>query len=155
MMLALEIIALLAVAAAALIAGAIVRNGVPISAPPGAVPRIAAYLGTNVAETRDDHRFPELTTRRFGVEPHDLFRRVRQAMDGLGWNVVETDDSRWLRAEVRSPLLGFIDDLEARVLDAGDGESKLEVRSSSRVGRGDLGANAGHILSLHAALDVI
>ena len=38
----------------------------------------------------------------------------------------------------RTPLLGFADDLELR-LDAGAG--LIHVRSSSRVGRSDLGAN--------------
>ncbi len=51
----------------------------------------------------------------------------------------------YLRAEFRSRLFQFVDDLEARV-DAGAGA--LQVRSGSRVGRGDHGVNRARVQAL-------
>lgn len=135
-----------------LIGSALLRNGVPISAPPGTLRRISAYLSTNVAETKDDHPFPELRTRYFDVDAESLFARVGAAMDILGWTRFADADARILRAEVRTPLLRFTDDLSAEVIRSGERRAKLRVRSSSRVGRADFGANAGHILRLYDAL---
>ena len=41
-------------------------------------------------------------------------------------------------------LFGFMDDIVIRITPAGSG-SRVDVRSESRVGRSDLGANAGRI----------
>ena len=49
-----------------------------------------------------------------------------------------------LEAVDRSPLFGFADDVVVRVTAMADG-SRVDVRSVSRVGKGDLGANAKRI----------
>ncbi len=135
---------------------AILRNRVPIGAPPGAVARLTTYLTNNVAETRDDHRFPELRSRSFEVGADDLVEYIRRACERLGWeNVSVGPETAEVRAQVRTPLLRFTDDLDARVEPTGPGSAKLHVRSSSRVGRGDLGANARHVLDLYEAIEVL
>lgn len=149
----LEILAALLIAGTWLTGAAILRNRVPVSAPPGKWVRITTYLTTNVAETREDHPFPELRTRCFDRDPDALIAQVEAAMDRLGWTHTRHADSKSLHAEVRTPLLGFADDLLAEVISCGKRQSKLHVRSASRVGRGDLGANAGHILRLQEAVD--
>jgi uncharacterized protein (DUF1499 family) len=59
--------------------------------------------------------------------------------------VLSTGD--YLAATFRTPLLGFIDDLEAR-LDREAGV--IQLRSASRVGHSDLGANRKRIERLVA-----
>ena len=55
-------------------------------------------------------------------------------------------------ATVTSQLLRFVDDvhIELRVAACG---TELHVRSQSRIGRGDFGANARHVMELHLTLD--
>jgi uncharacterized protein (DUF1499 family) len=146
----------LAIVSVLLGANAILRNRVPVAAPPGAVARLTTYLTRNVAETRDDHRFSELRIRVFEVSADDLVEYTRRACELLGWEDigVEPQQSR-VRAQVRTPLLRFVDDLEARVEAVGPKSAKLYVRSSSRIGRGDLGANARHVLDLYQAVDAL
>jgi uncharacterized protein (DUF1499 family) len=135
---------------------AIVRNRVPVAAPPGAVERLKTYLGRNVAETREDHRFPELRTRAFPVSADELIEYTRRACERLGWEDIGEDPQQGrVRARIRSPLLGFVDDLAARAEAAQPGYAKLQVRSSSRIGRGDLGANARHVLDLYQMVEAL
>ncbi|HSS63674.1 MAG TPA: DUF1499 domain-containing protein [Gammaproteobacteria bacterium] len=135
---------------------AIARNRVPVAAPPGAFERLTTYLTRNVAETRDDHRFPELRTRVFEVGADDLVEYTRRAGEQLEWKDIGVDPrQRRVRAQIRTPLLGFVDDLEARVEAAGSGSARLQVRSSSRIGRGDFGANARHVLDLYQTVEAL
>lgn len=135
---------------------AIVRNRVPVAAPPGAVERLKTYLSRNVAETREDHRFPELRTRAFPVGADDLLEYTRRACEQLGWQDVGVDPQQSaVRARIRTPLLGFVDDLVAHVEATDSGSAKLQVRSSSRIGRGDLGANARHVLDLYQSVEAL
>ena len=62
-----------------------------------------------------------------------------------GWTVVAADEAAGeLRAEARTPRLGFTDDVVVRVTDAG-GATRVDLESASRVGRADLGTNARRI----------
>jgi hypothetical protein len=155
-MLALKLIAGLAIVAVLLTGSALLRNRVLLSAPPGLGARLGAYLTTNIAETRDDHVFPELRTRIFQVNAKTLLRVTEQACTDLGWKVLRVDaENLNLDAEVRTPLLGFTDDLQARVEAAGERAARLHLSSRSRVGRGDLGANQRHIIDLLSAIDAL
>ncbi len=109
-----------------------------------------------MVETRDDHSFPELRTRIFQLKPDDLLEYARRACERLGWDDVGVDpQQRKVRAQVRTPLLRFVDDLEARAEPAGPNSAALAVRSSSRIGRGDFGANARHVLDLYETVDAM
>jgi len=155
-MLALKLVAGLAIVAVLLTGGALLRNRVSLSAPPGFGLRLGTYLTTNVAETRDDHVFPELRTRTFEVNAKTLLGVIEQACAELGWKVVQIDaQNSSVLAEVRTPLLGFTDDLQVRVEAAGEQAARLHVVSRSRVGRGDLGANQRHVLDFLSAIDAL
>ncbi|GAA5525992.1 hypothetical protein Maes01_02571 [Microbulbifer aestuariivivens] len=65
--------------------------------------------------------------------------------EDLGWRIVARDDGAGhLEAVDRTPLLGFSDDVVVRVTATENG-SRVDVRSSSRVGISDLGKNAERI----------
>lgn len=140
-----------------LLAGiALLINGVPLREPPGLWPRLQSYLASNLAETRADHPFPELRPRSFPLPARQLHQRVLTAMRELGWQEIR-DDPQTLRIEavVATPLFGFRDDLLARVQAETPERSRLYLRSSSRVGRGDLGANSRHLRDLYQALEAL
>jgi uncharacterized protein (DUF1499 family) len=59
--------------------------------------------------------------------------------------VVAEGDYLWV--EVSTPLLGFVDDVEFLL----DRSGVIHVRSASRVGRSDLGANRSRVAALRAA----
>lgn len=68
------------------------------------------------------------------------------AIEEAGGDIIARTDS-YIAAEFETPLMRFVDDVEFRK--AGDA---VHVRSASRVGKSDLGANAKRIEQLRAAL---
>jgi len=134
----------------ALLAGALVLNRPPWLAPPGPWARLALYLTTNVAETRVDHERPELRPIELPLDLASARALVLDAMRGLGWRNVRADGDT-LRAEVVTSLLRFTDDVSVGLEPVPQGV-RVQVRSASRIGRGDLAANTRHVLDLYAAL---
>ncbi len=65
---------------------------------------------------------------------------------------IVTQDERYLHATFTSPLMGFVDDVEF-LLDTGIAEAnpRVLVRSASRLGKSDLGANAKRVEKLRGA----
>jgi uncharacterized protein (DUF1499 family) len=62
-----------------------------------------------------------------------------------GWELVDQDRAEGrIEATATTPWFGFRDDVVIRVTSA-SGISRVDVRSKSRVGRGDVGANAKRI----------
>ncbi|MGQ0591740.1 MAG: DUF1499 domain-containing protein [Gammaproteobacteria bacterium] len=136
-----------------LIAGGLIANRPPMMAPPGLWARLVTYLSTHVAETRPDHPFPELRPRLYALPTDRLYAAAREAIGGLGWKIASEDPAGVsLTAVVESALWRFKDDVVVRVEPA-EGGSTLGMRSSSRIGRGDLAANTRHLLDLDAAIE--
>ncbi len=155
----LRALAVLAVIGAGALVGSLARNNPPWRDPPGFAARLHTYLTTHVAETRADSPFPELRPRRYpGLAPDALYRLAVQALEHMQRTVIveRQPAARELRAVVRTPLVGYRDDLTVRVEPnpAGTG-SVLMARSASRVGRGDLAANTRHLLDFYAELDAL
>lgn len=82
------------------------------------------------------------------LDPAEAFREVERVVESMDRTDVTHVEGRYLRAEARSRVFRFIDDLE--VLLQPDGE--LVVRSASRVGRSDLGVNARRVEQLRGLL---
>ncbi|MGH8565970.1 MAG: DUF1499 domain-containing protein [Gammaproteobacteria bacterium] len=145
--------AIISILVLGLIGGGLIANRPPMIAPPGLWARLVTYLGTNVAETRPEHPFPELRPRFYALPPDRLYAVTREAMGGLGWGIASEDPAGLhLTAVVESALWRFKDDVVVRVEPA-EGGSTLGMRSSSRIGRGDLAANTRHLLDLYAAIE--
>lgn len=77
--------------------------------------------------------------------PNLAFKKALSVAEQLGWQVHFTDSAK-LRFEAvdETALFGFKDDIVVRVRATGQG-SVIDVRSVSRVGESDLGANAKRI----------
>lgn len=149
------LIVVLALVALALVlpAGAIALNRVPLTPPPGIAARLAIYLGSNVARTGPDAQREELRPILLAGERAALLHAIAAVCRELGWRNVRVDDAAAsVHAEAVTRWLRFTDDVQARLLPAADGMLEARVRSASRVGRGDLGANTRHVMDLRAAL---
>jgi uncharacterized protein (DUF1499 family) len=82
------------------------------------------------------------------------FQRAQEAVDALGWEVVTVEpQSGILEATETTAFFGFEDDVVIRVRSGEPGTSRIDVRSKSRVGRSDVGANAARIRRFVAALE--
>jgi uncharacterized protein (DUF1499 family) len=79
---------------------------------------------------------------------------VKQAVGQLPrWEIIESsDDRRELNAVVTTKLFRFKDDVTINVVPEPGGRPALMIRSTSRVGKGDLGANTRHVLDVYDAL---
>jgi len=110
---------------------------------------------TYPAEFREQQRrgYPGLTSIQVSSAPAATLERIARIATDLGWTVIARDDAAGtLEATETSRTFRFVDDVVVRVRPAGDG-SVVDVRSKSRVGRGDLGANAARIQRLADALE--
>jgi uncharacterized protein (DUF1499 family) len=138
----------------ALLAAGIIANRLPLTDPPGFLTRLSTYLNTNVAETKEDSPFPELRPRRYNAPPSLILDVARRAAQSLRWEVTTVDNTnREVQAVVTTKVWGFKDDITIRVEPAQPGGSLLLVRSASRVGKGDLGANTRHVMDLVETVD--
>lgn len=89
--------------------------------------------------------YPELRPLELAVPPDQAFARARSAAQSLGWEIVAADpDAGRLEAVATTRWFGFKDDVVVRVTGVSNG-SRVDMRSKSRVGRSDLGANARRI----------
>lgn len=139
--------------AAGLAAAAIISNNLPVMDAPGMGTRIATYLNTNVAETTKDSAFPELRLKRYQAPPNLLIDIARRAAEALHWELSEHDaENHTIKAVVTTKLIQFKDDVVIRADPVQPSGSALYIRSSSRVGKGDLGANTRHVMNLTEAV---
>lgn len=79
------------------------------------------------------------------ASPAQAFDRARAAARDMGWQIVSADPAAGrIEAVATTFWFGFKDDVTVRVTPQ-DGQARIDVRSRSRVGRGDAGANAARI----------
>jgi uncharacterized protein (DUF1499 family) len=134
-----------------IIAGALLINRPPMLAPPGPFERLRTYLTTNVADTREGDVFPELRPPLFAADAQETQDAVVSAMRSLGWREIQAAEGE-VRAVVVSTLFRFRDDVTATTEET-EGGTLLHARSASRIGKGDLAANAGHLRALFARVE--
>jgi uncharacterized protein (DUF1499 family) len=82
-------------------------------------------------------------------DPAAAWATLERAVRALERTTVITVQRGYLHAEASTALLGFVDDLEC-LLDAG--ARVIHVRSASRVGYSDLGANRKRVEALRVRL---
>lgn len=85
----------------------------------------------------------------FRGAPVEAMAAVRRAVESLPRAVVLRHEPDYLYAQFRSRMLGFVDDVEF-AYDAKSGA--IEVRSASRLGRGDFGVNRARVEAIRALL---
>lgn len=109
------------------------------------------YTGDEVAE-QQRQAYPDIQPLVLAEPPPLVLARAEQAARRMGWNIVTVDSAAMrLEAVASTRWFGFRDDVVVRVTPEGDG-SRVDVRSKSRVGRSDMGANARRIRSFMAIM---
>jgi uncharacterized protein (DUF1499 family) len=102
--------------------------------------------------TRERQRqsYPDIVPILIEREADDAFDLARKAAAALGWQIIEatppgrrTGAAR-IEAMQRTMLMRFTDDITIRIRPRADG-SRIDVRSVSRIGQHDQGANARRI----------
>lgn len=96
--------------------------------------------------------YPDLAPIAVSAAPAEALEKAKSAAESLGWEIVEVRaDTGELEAKETTAMFAFVDDIVVRVRPA-EGGSVVDVRSKSRDGRGDLGANAARIRAFRDAL---
>jgi uncharacterized protein (DUF1499 family) len=103
---------------------------------------------------RQDAGYPDIEPMALERSATEVFSLVHEAVERLGWNIVvneapgETGAGR-IEATDRTLVMGFTDDVVVQVK-GDDAQAIIDVRSVSRYGMTDLGANAARIRKLFA-----
>jgi uncharacterized protein (DUF1499 family) len=117
------------------------------------VPNTAVYGGETIAAQQRE-AYPDLHPLILNVPPPQAFERALAAVREMGWELVAADATAGrIEATDTTFWFGFKDDVVIRVRPA-EGGSRIDVRSLSRVGRGDAGTNAKRIRAYLNALRV-
>ena len=126
-----------------------------MSQTPSLFKRVMRPLMINEVETGKSAWYPELEPRVYERDPEEVFDAVCEVVDRHPRWTPETDNPKQMRldVEVRTKLVRFIDDMIIWVQPTEGGKAEVSVRSSSRVGRADLGQNARTIEELFERLD--
>ena len=137
-----------------LVLAGLAANHPPLLDPPGIATRLVTYFTRNSVETERFSPFPERRPTVYRLPPERVLEAALLEVRARGWEITRLDpQARRLEAVARTPLWGFADDVTLRVEGPESGPSRLLLRSASRTGRGDLGANTRRIIDLRAAIE--
>lgn len=84
-----------------------------------------------------------------GTNPKAAWKALRAYLENDSSYVIKAENADYLRAEARTRLLGFVDDVEFHLR---RDQGRIAVRSASRVGISDLGKNRQRLEVLRQAL---
>jgi uncharacterized protein (DUF1499 family) len=86
----------------------------------------------------DDRDMPPIT---YDGEPQAAYSQLIAIIKTLPRTTIIEQSSNYMRAEFRSQLFGFVDDVEFVLLENSNNQTTINFRSASRLGYSDLGAN--------------
>ena len=110
------------------------------------------YEGEAIAE-QQRAAYPDIGPVMLPLDSGTAFAMALATVQRLGWDVLESEEaSGRIEATDRTFWFGFADDVVVRITASGNDRSRVDVRSLSRVGVGDLGANANRVRRFLAAL---
>ena len=89
--------------------------------------------------------FPDIAPIQSDLSPAEAFAKSLDIAQSMGWEIVVKDaDTLRYEATARTPIYRFVDDIVVIVTPVGE-SSRIDIRSVSRIGRGDQGVNAARI----------
>ena len=107
-------------------------------------PNPATYGGPEVAAAQKSG-YPDIAPRDLNLAPTAAFARAVTAAKSMGWELVHADANNGIiEATATTFWFGFKDDVVIRIMPTATG-SRVDMRSVSRVGKSDVGANAARI----------
>jgi uncharacterized protein (DUF1499 family) len=107
-------------------------------------PNSLEYGGPEIA-SQQIAAFPDIKPILSSLSPDEAYAKALSVGEAMGWEISGADNEA-LRFEgtARTPFFKFIDDTVVVVTPNPSG-SRIDVRSVSRIGRGDIGVNAKRI----------
>jgi len=109
-------------------------------------PNPVAYPGEETA-AQQHAAYPEIKTLQLDAWPAIVFEHALETARAQGWEIVDANDAEGrIEATATTFWFGFKDDVVIRIR-GNNGGSAVDVRSKSRVGKSDVGANAARIES--------
>jgi uncharacterized protein (DUF1499 family) len=109
------------------------------------------YEGARIAE-QQRQAYPDIQPLTLALAPAAAFNRALDTAQRMGWTILAADDAAGrIEASDRSRWFGFTDDIVIRITRSESG-SRIDLRSSSRVGRSDFGVNAARVERYLSAL---
>jgi len=107
-------------------------------------PNPVEYAGDEAAE-QQRKAYPNIQTMQVDAWPAIVFDHALEAARAQGWEIVEASETEGrIEATATTFWFGFKDDVVIRI-SGSNGGSAVDLRSKSRVGRSDIGANAARI----------
>ncbi len=98
--------------------------------------------------------YPDIRTVLRSEKPDAVFKEAQAVVKSLGWDVVTENEEDWIiEATDTTFWYGFKDDVIIRIRPSKNGGSLVDMRSISRIGGSDLGANAERIRLLMEGLE--
>jgi uncharacterized protein (DUF1499 family) len=115
---------------------------------------LRAWPMINIVETGRTPEYPDIQPRTYRAPTSVVFDAALHAIQALSrWTLISQRESDGeIRAEATTRIMRFVDDVTIQIRQNGDG-TRVEVRSASRVGRGDFGQNARNIRAFFDELD--
>ena len=90
--------------------------------------------------------YPDLAPVLLALPRDRAYAVAMEEGEAMGWTITRRDPEAFVfEAEDVTAIFRFVDDVVVRIGDDGTGLAVIEVRSKSRDGRGDIGANAARI----------
>jgi uncharacterized protein (DUF1499 family) len=109
------------------------------------------YEGAAIA-AQQQKAFPDIRPVMLALTPDSAYAVALAAAKEMGWKVVDANRGEGrIEASDRTFWFGFTDDVVIRVMPA-SGIARVDVRSVSRVGKGDAGTNARRVRAYLAKL---
>lgn len=109
-------------------------------------PNPVEYAGPETAEAQRSF-YSDLGSHYTSLDYDQAYTKALETARKMPWKLVgESREEGRIEAYHKLAWFGFIDDVVIRV-DTTDSGSKIDIRSKSRIGRGDLGVNAKRIRS--------
>lgn len=122
-----------------------------------------AYQGLYAAE-QQHAAYPDIDPEDSAASPQEAFDVAMKIIVKRKWRVVDARPPRGpvagrpadgiIEAVARSLILGFPEDVVLRIRATNDG-TRIDLRSASRYGRGDLGSNAARVRNLITDIDTV
>ena len=92
----------------------------------------------NCVSSQDESSEHGILPLSFSEAPEQAWQRLRTVLDGMPQATLVTEQPEYLHYEFRTPLMGYVDDVEFL---RDDRQNVIHFRSASRLGYSDLGTN--------------
>ena len=128
--------------------------------PPGFAPAPEGHrnVGRDMSYPEDfvaavEAAYPDLAPIELAIPRDAAYRRSLDVAKSLGWDITrDNPEHGTFEAEDTTKVWRFVDDISVRVRTTPTGGATIDIRSKSRDGKGDLGANANRIRAFAAAV---